>query len=304
MTQAPSTQLPTSLTRKIIRWGLYPLSWCIVLASFHLIHTSGTDPRTIWGATVGILAVLYLIIEFLFPYEYRWAMTLRSFIADLKYIVGNSLGVAATSALLATFAITISGDLNGPASTWPEPFQLLACLLIFEAGNYFAHRSMHEGRGWLGRFLWRSHSVHHLPPRLYLIMHAVFHPINGVIIQGIVIVIPVWLMGYNQEVVVMFLIINGMHGLISHFNVDIRMGWANYLFIGPELHRYHHSADVREAKNYGATLSVYDQLFGTFIYRPGQMPKELGVRPETGLPDYERYFEVMALPFRKDKGVE
>lgn len=226
-------------------------------------------------------------------------MSWRSFLADLKFIVGNNLTIAALSALLAMFTITISGDLSGPASNWSQPIQLVACLLIFEACNYTIHRFMHEGRGGFGRFLWRTHSVHHLPPRLYLVMHAVFHPINGIIIQGMVIVTPIWLMGYDQEVVVMFLIINGMHGLISHFNVDVRMGWANYLFIGPELHRYHHSANFNEAKNYGATLSIYDQLFGTFIYHPGVPPKELGVHPDTGLPEYERFIEVMTLPFRK-----
>lgn len=299
MTKLPPTSAVASLVRTFIRWGLYPFSWCIVLVAFHLIHTSTIDPRTIWGATAGTLALLYLIVEFLFPYERRWAMTFRSFIADLKFIVGNSLTVAATSALLTIFTITISGDLAGPASNWPEPLQLLACLLIFEACNYTAHRVMHEGRGGIGLFLWRIHSVHHMPPRLYLMMHAVFHPINGIIIQGLVIVTPIWLMGYDQQVVVMFLILNGMHGLISHFNVDVRMGWANYLFIGPETHRYHHSANFNEAKNYGATLSIYDQLFGTFIYHPGRPPKELGVHPDAGLPDYDRYLEVMTLPFRK-----
>jgi len=299
MTQTEITQSKTSPARTFIRWGLYPFSWCIVLSAFYLIQTSEIDPRTIWGATAGILAVLYLIIEFSFPYEQRWAMSLKSFIADLKFIIGNSLVVAGTSALLAMFTITISGDLSGQASSWALPIQLIACLLIFEACNYTIHRAMHEGRGAIGRFFWRVHSAHHLPPRLYLVMHAVFHPINGIIIQGFVIVIPIWLMGYDQEIVVMFLIINGMHGLISHFNVDVRMGWANYLFIGPEIHRYHHSADFDEAKNYGATLSIYDQLFGTFIYRPGIPPKELGVHSNAGLPGYEKYFEVIALPFRR-----
>ena len=299
MSQSDPTTTQASIARTIIRWGLYPFSWCIVLTAFYLIQTSAADPRTIWGANAGILAALYLVIEFFFPYERRWAMTFRSFVSDLKFIVGNSLTVAAMSALLAIFTITISGDLSGPASNWSQPIQLIACLLIFEACNYAIHRAMHEGRGWLGRFFWRVHSVHHLPPRLYLMMHAVFHPINGIIIQGMVIVTPIWLMGYDQQVVVMFLILNGMHGLISHFNVDVRMGWANYLFIGPETHRYHHSANFNEAKNYGATLSIYDQLFGTFIYHPGVPPKELGVHPDTGLPEYERFLEVMTLPFRK-----
>ena len=129
-------------------------------------------------------------------------------------------------------------------------------------------------------------------------MHAVFHPINGLIIQGLAITLPIWLMGYQDKVVTMFLVINGMHGLISHLNVDVRMGWFNYLFVGPELHRYHHSARINESKNYGATLSIFDVLLGTFVYRAGVPPKDLGVFPETGLPGYENTLAVLKMPFQ------
>jgi sterol desaturase/sphingolipid hydroxylase (fatty acid hydroxylase superfamily) len=91
-----------------------------------------------------------------------------------------------------------------------------------------------------------------------------------------------------------------MHGLFSHFNVDIRAGWMNYLFVGTELHRYHHSANVAEAGNFGATLSVFDLIFGTFVYRPGLPPQELGVTGD--LPPYERFAAVLALPFQRGRG--
>lgn len=286
-----------TIARKLVRWGLYPASWAVVFCSFYLIKFTAYDLKVIWGATAGILASGYLTIEWLLPYQKRWAMSFRSFISDFKFIIVNSICVSALSALLAVFAITVSGQNTGPASDWPQPIQFLSCLLMFEAINYSIHRLMHESKGGFGRFLWRTHAAHHLPPRLYLVMHAVFHPLNGVAIQLLAITLPVWIMGYNQEVVTMFLIINGLHGLISHFNVDVRMGWANYLFVGPELHRYHHSANVDEAKNYGATLSIFDQLFGTFVYHPGVPPKELGVDPSSGLPGYERLFDVLKLPF-------
>jgi sterol desaturase/sphingolipid hydroxylase (fatty acid hydroxylase superfamily) len=283
--------------RFLVRCGLYPFSWGIALAGFHLIWTTDIEPRQIWAAAAGSLAALYLLVEWLMPYEPRWAMTWRSFLADFRFAFINTLFVAGLSAGLALFTIGISGDLSGPARHWPPFLQLVSCLLIFEAVNYTLHRLMHEAKGWPGRLLWSVHAAHHLPPRLYLVMHAVFHPINGIVIQGLAIILPIWLMGYDQRVVTMFLIINGMHGLISHFNVDVRLGWLNYVFVGPELHRYHHSARAEEAKNYGATLSVYDWLFGTFVYHPGVPPKDLGVAPSTGLPSYERTWAVLKLPF-------
>jgi sterol desaturase/sphingolipid hydroxylase (fatty acid hydroxylase superfamily) len=304
MTNTSHIVVPSSALRTVIRWGLYPASWALVLGSFHLLHTTHLDPRTLWAGTIGILACAYLILEFLFPYQARWSMSWRTFLADLKFVLLNTAFIAGFSAALALLTITISGtnsgDLSGFASNWPEPLQLAACLLIFEAINYTLHRAMHRATGHIGRFLWRSHAAHHLPPRLYLIMHAVFHPLNGILIQGLAITLPIWGMGYTENVVTMFLIINGMHGLISHFNVDVRMGWANYLFVGTELHRYHHSANVDEAQNFGATLSIFDQLFGTFVYRPGIAPDQLGVKAELGLPPYERYFCVLLLPFRNN----
>ena len=91
----------------------------------------------------------------------------------------------------------------------------------------------------------------------------------------------------------MFLMINGMHGLISDFNVDVRAGWFNYLFVGTELHRYHHTAVVTDAGIFGATLSIFDQLFGTFVYHPGVPLRDLGVGAATGLPAYERFGSVL-----------
>jgi sterol desaturase/sphingolipid hydroxylase (fatty acid hydroxylase superfamily) len=292
------TMTPDTTLRRLVRWGLYPASWAIVLFGFHRINAWGHDPRMVWGQTVGVLLPIYLAIEIMLPYQKRWAMTWASFRADLKFVVMNAGSSALISAALAYVTITTAGDHTGPATGWPLPLQLLACLLIFEAANYALHRAMHELGGPLGRFLWRSHAAHHLPPRLYLVMHAVFHPINAVFIQTLAITLPIWVMGYDAKTVAMFFMINGMHGLISHFNVDVRMGWFSYVFAGTETHRYHHSAAVTEAKNYGATLMIYDLLFGTFVYRPGVAPAELGTPADSGLPTYERFGAVMALPFR------
>ena len=293
-----ATATPHSLIRSLVRWGLYPASWAALLFGFHRINAWGEDPRMVWSQTTGALLAVYLLIEITLPYQQRWAMTWASLWVDLRYVLFNGASVAAISAALGLATITIAGTHPGPATDWPIAGQLLAALLTFEAINYTLHRAMHELGGPVGRFLWRSHAAHHLPPRLYLVMHAVFHPINAVLIQGLAITLPIWLMGYGPQAAAMFLMINGMHGLISHFNVDVRAGWMNYIFVGTELHRYHHSAVVSDAGNFGATLSIFDQLFGTFIYRPGIPPADLGVDPASGLPAYERFGAVLALPFR------
>jgi len=292
-----SDMTANSKLRTIVRWGLYPFSWLITLSGITLFLHDVIEPQTAWMLNAGILASLYLVIERLVPYEERWSMTLPSFISDIKFVIINTSFVNGFSAILAFFTISLSSNNQGVASEWPLLVQVIVCLLIFEVINYSLHRTMHEAKGRVGEFLWRAHAAHHLPPRLYLIMHAVFHPINGAIIISLAIITPIWIMGYSQSAVTVFFMVNGLHGLLSHFNVDVRMGWFNYILVGPELHRYHHSADVGEAKNYGATLSIYDQLFGTFVYHPGTPPVDLGVAESSGFPDYDRTLAVLKLPF-------
>jgi len=68
-------EIPDTAARRLIRWGLYPFSWAALLAGFHLIWTSPYDARSIWAASTGGLALLYLGIEFAFPYQPCRSMT-------------------------------------------------------------------------------------------------------------------------------------------------------------------------------------------------------------------------------------
>ena len=90
----------------------------------------------------------------------------------------------------------------------------------------------------------------------------------------------------------------GLQGIISHCNVDLRAGWFNYLFVGAELHRFHHSADPVEGQNYGVVTPIFDLMFGTFSYAPARLPARLGVQDVTAYPRATQFFHVMLLPLR------
>jgi len=288
-----------SVPRRIVRWGLYPASWAWIILGLAAVLRMEADERPAWVLITLPLLLSYLVIELTLPMERRWSMSWRNLLPDIAYIALSGTSVGLLSAALAMISITISGQVTGPARDWPLWAQVPVLFLIFEFINYHIHRAMHELRGPLGRMLWHVHVAHHLPDRLYLLMHAVLHPFNSMLIQGLAIILPIWVMGYQPEAVLIFLVVNAFHGIISHFNVDLRMGWANHVFVGPELHRYHHSAEMNEAKNYGATLTIWDQVFGTFVYRPGHAPHDLGTSPNDTLPEYRRVFAVLALPFRR-----
>lgn len=73
------------------------------------------------------------------------------------------------------------------------------------------------------------------------------------LLQGLIRLPLFYWLGATREAVFAAGGIIGLQGLVSHCNVDLRAGWFNYLFAGTELHRYHHSGDPREAKNFGST---------------------------------------------------
>lgn len=290
--------VPAPKSRLWLQWGVYPLSWGIAIFLFASALHGHLEMTTAWMLSNASLIILFIILEIQFPFQRRWGATWSSVFTDIKYIAMNGAFLGLVRAAMGLYAIDISGASTGPASEWPIWLQLVAALLIFEACQYTVHRHMHVGNGRVGSFLWRLHSAHHLPQKLYVTMHAVGHPVNGLFIQTLCIVLPIWWMGYGEAAVTMFLMVNAIHGLISHFNVDTRMGWMNYIFVGTELHRYHHSSALKEAQNFGAVLSVYDQLFGTFVYKPGVAPDELGAFNQKDYPDYQNIIQSLVFPFK------
>ena len=302
MTSLSSAAVPPSHTAaalaSVVRVGLYPALWAwIVLCLAYGLSHPGQLPEVL-AIKSGVMVGVLLLVEWRIPYQRRWAMTWRHLLRrDLIFIVINGATLAALQAGLVWFAIGVASRTTGPLSGQPLWVQVPIALLAFEALQYAVHRCMHESRGPITHVLWRAHAIHHLPKQLYLVMHAVFHPINAILVRLLVQVLPAVLLGTDPMAAFVAASIIGYHGTISHFNVDIRAGWANYLFTGPELHRYHHSANSHEAVNYGATLSVFDLCLGSFLYRPGVPPAELGLKERDGYPGQHDPWRSMLLPF-------
>jgi sterol desaturase/sphingolipid hydroxylase (fatty acid hydroxylase superfamily) len=101
----------------------------------------------------------------------------------------------------------------------------------------------------MGKFLWNIHLTHHLPDAVYVIVHAVFNPIQA-LITVIIVQLPLILLGVPPEVVLIGTLLIDLQSLVSHFNMDLRMGFLNYIFIGSETHRLHHTGDTIHAKNF------------------------------------------------------
>jgi sterol desaturase/sphingolipid hydroxylase (fatty acid hydroxylase superfamily) len=281
-----------------VRYGLYPLLWILLISSFTYVWLNPEQILATQMVKGGTMLVVLLACEWFFPYQRRWSMTKTLlFKRDLVFLVANSITSRLLATLFSLLAVYLASFSSGPMSGTPIWIQVIVGLLVFEALQYPLHRFMHQSRGPITHFLWRVHAVHHLPKQLYLVMHIVLHPFNAIATRIVVQIIPVALLGYDPFAVFVFMSIIALHGTISHFNVDLSLGRLNYLFVGPELHRYHHSANSHEAVNYAGTLSFFDILFGTFLYRPGTPPEHLGLAEEDGYPGQIQPGKALLLPF-------
>ncbi len=276
----------------------YPLLLAITLALYFGALEHGWNLATVFAWMAGTRMLLLLAVEFLYPAKPEWKMTWPSFRRDLKYMAVNG-GIAGLVKLgLGWWALDMSRFNTGIVAGNSIFVEFLALLLVFEFFQYWYHRLSHEGSGRWGAWLWSVHVPHHLPDKVYLLMHPVGHPLNFLVSLAIV-QLPMVVLGARPESIFLFNALMGLQGLLSHYNVDIKAGPLNYLLVGTELHRFHHSADIREARNYGVLTPFWDLVFGTFEYHPGRMPAALGVTEASQYPDSNELLKVLKLPFKR-----
>jgi len=177
---------------------------------------------------------------------------------------------------------------------WPIALQVFVALAISELGAYWIHRIGH-----VNRFFWRIHSLHHSPRGLHTLASSRNHPIN-VLAMYAARVLPIAALGASTEVLACMSILNGVHGMLQHTNLDIRAGWLNHVFAGPELHHRHHSLRIVDSRtNFGNILCLWDKIFGTWSLPRGErFGSGVGVY-ELDLP--ESYFSHLMLPFELGK---
>ncbi len=283
---------------RAITYLLSPLLLGGALLLFVSAQTYGWSLATVFAWMSGARILLLVLIERCFPARPEWRMTWSSFRRDLKYMVVNGGAAGLLKVVFAWLAIDLSRWNTGLVSDMPIWAELLFLVLVYEFFQYWYHRLSHEARGAWGRWLWRTHVAHHLPDRVYLLMHPVGHPVNLLISLALV-QWPLVVLGVQAETVFLFNALMGLQGLLSHFNVDVKAGWLNYVLVGTELHRLHHSADMREAQNYGVLTPFWDLVFGTFVYTPGRLPSRLGVVDPEAYPDSTDIAKVLALPLRR-----
>lgn len=256
----------------LISWLAWPvlLTACLAITGYGFARDY---PIIFFNIAYAFLAVTLYTLERLMPHEKQWLASDGQFFAD----IGHTLISKGTVQTLVIFSAAIGlSQLVTPANEpgygiwpreWPMFVQVVMGVAAAEFGLYWAHRLAHE---W--PIIWRFHAVHHSVVKLWIINTGRFHFIDS--LQSIVMGMAVLLaLGAPMEVMVWLSAVTAFIGMLTHCNVEMRFGFLSKIFNTPELHRWHHSRDLREGNtNYGENVMIWDHLFGTWFNPQGQRP--------------------------------
>jgi len=174
---------------------------------------------------------------------------------------------------------------------------LALTFLVRSLASWGVHYAMHNIP-----LLWRIHRVHHTDTHLDVSTTVRFHPLEF-IVSAPVVVATVMMFGLPPAAVMLFELFDAGIAVFSHANIKLPGRLERLLaslIITPNMHRIHHSTLEPETNsNYGATLVVWDRLFGT--YRSKSI-KALAEQPlgleEVGPKRASSLWYSLGLPFR------
>lgn len=143
----------------------------------------------------------------------------------------------------------------------------LVGLLVYEAGVYFWHRSMHGSR-----VLWRTfHQMHHSAERLDTWGAFWFSPLDMFGWTALSSLCLILIVGLSAEAATLVLYLTTFMAVFQHANIRTPR-WLGYVVQRPESHSVHHQRGVH-AWNY-SDLPLFDLLFGTLRNPPTHMPQQ------------------------------
>ncbi len=131
--------------------------------------------------------------------------------------------------------------------------------------------------------LWRLHRVHHADVEYDVTTGARFHPIE-ILVSMLIKMVTIVVLGPPIIAVTAFELLLNATAMFNHANVRLPPAMdaaVRLLVVTPDMHRVHHSVDVREANsNFGFNLSIWDRLFRTYKAQPdvGHAGMTIGLR--------------------------
>jgi sterol desaturase/sphingolipid hydroxylase (fatty acid hydroxylase superfamily) len=189
------------------------------------------------------------------PLHYLMRVVVSFVAAGLLTEIGRSLMPGAVSIL-------------GGRPIW---LQAIVVVVVLDFFFYVMHRAKHRWHWW-----WRLHETHHSSERMDFLASVRFHPLEK-LLDRLVFLLPLTVLGADEPALLIWSGIDVFFGMMNHSNTRIHLGPLHYVFVGPEMHLWHHARDPRVGEcNFGNNLSIFDWIFGT-ARLPDGVPDDYGV---------------------------
>jgi ornithine lipid hydroxylase len=287
------------------QWLFFPVSLVAGVAAFGVVLAKHGPAVQAAMAIPLVVMVALFVAERRLPWDPAWNASHGDVGADLLSIATVAFGVESLFKVAGPLAVIwILSQLGLPAgwhvfpTHWPFWAQCALVIGFIELVKYWFHRLGHESKAW-----WPLHSVHHAVKRVYLLNGFRIHPLYH-ILTYVLGYFPCILLGAPTETLLVHTVNLGICGGFQHCNVDLKYGVLSKIFSTNEIHRWHHSTLLAEGnRNYGAILSIFDVIFGTWYHVPGASPARIGMVQEEGYP-FNSYLAQLAIPFTYRKRVK
>lgn len=140
---------------------------------------------------------------------------------------------------------------------------IISFLVLDFFGGWLVHITEHKIK-----FLWRFHVVHHADNNVDVTTGLRHHPIESVL-RGVFFFMGIFLSGSPIYAVMIFQTILILATGFTHANISLP-AWLDkslsYVLVSPNMHKvHHHWKQPYTDSNYGAVLSIWDRLLGTFM---------------------------------------
>jgi sterol desaturase/sphingolipid hydroxylase (fatty acid hydroxylase superfamily) len=216
------------------------------------------------AVVVGSL-VLVFCAEAYWPRRRREFPALRRRLGNLGVWLLNLILAAFVFARPATFRLQLEALSAIGLPTWPianAGLSFVVGFLLLDLFRYGVHRCKHAVP-----FLWRFHALHHSDPDVDVTTSVRQHPgdylISSAAFWSVVILLDIPAPVALSYGIAVFAIEAIQHGNIRLPEPLER--WLRPMLVTTDMHRIHHSILANQANaNYGAMLSVWDRLLGTY----------------------------------------
>ena len=178
----------------------------------------------------------------------------------------------------------------------PVWVKLLISILVLDLlAQYTTHYILHKVK-----WMWRLHIVHHSDKNVDVTSGTRHHPLDF-IFRELMALGAVVLLGMPVSFYFFYRIITILFTYFNHSNMALPL-WLDkglsYIIVSPNMHKFHHHYQLPWTdSNYGNMLSIWDRIFGTYMYGdPKEIQYGLDLSDHT---DDENILTQLKIPFDK-----